>query len=428
MTEAGRGVGRLADHLADPVADRIAAWTQRAADRSLRVLRRCLFPLGRPPTDPRRVLVHLVGNVGDVVVAAPMLQALGRRYPDAGIELLTSAGRGANPGAAEVLRGFDHLQTIRHYDVDRVKRPKDLWRLVRELRKARPDLVVLCPTSLNTWRQGVRNLAFARLIGPRHVVGVGVPTIRWALGSQVRVRRYFPHESQRYLGLIRELGIPDDRRPTVFGDLEPESKQRIDDVTPAGRFVAVCPGGKQVPHRWPESRFVAVVAELTARTDVRFVAVGNEAERDLCERVLAPAGDRAHNAAGSLDLRETTELLGRGALLLTNDTGPMHLAAAVGTPVVAVFGGAMPPGRWFPWVAGATVIRAEAACLECLGRPDRPHCVDRIGTGVVLEACLRAIDASPAGGSDPFCDVVDPSGDHSRIRIIPTATGWQPVP
>lgn len=392
------------------------------ADGSLRIARRLLFPVGRVPVAPTRILVHLVGNIGDIVVATPMLQALSDLHPDAHVTLLTSAGRGGNPGAASVLRSADSVDEIIEYDVD--AGAADRWALAKLLRSEHPDLMVLCPASLTGWRHNVRNLLFARLVGPRFVIGSTVPVIRMGLPAQVRVRRWFPHETLRYLALLDELGDLPPRRVVDLGPMSPASIAKLEQVTPESGFVAICPGGKQVQHRWPEARFAEIVASLAVETNRQFVMIGNEAERDLCDRVLRDAGNRGVNAAGLLDVRESAVLLSRADLLISNDTGPMHLAAISDTPIVAVFGGAMPPGLWYPLTSRATVLRRRGACSSCLGRPDSTHCVEQIPVAAVLEACRTALTRGQDVGGSPHCRLM-PSDDAARpMSIEPTRTGW----
>lgn len=412
----------------DRTRERLAAALQSVADLSLRMVRRLLFPLGRVPSDPSRILVHLVGNVGDIVVALPMLRALRERFPNADICLLTSAGEAGNPGAVDLLTGSPLVDTIVDYRLSEARGREGLQRLVQTARAAAPDLLVLCPPSLGAWRHQVRNLVFTRFVGPRFVVGLRLGTIRWALDAQVRRRGWFPHETYRYLALLDELSVETPVSSVEdLGPLAPDVAEEVDAFVTDTSFVAFCPGGKQVPHRWPVERFGEVAATLAAAGHV-IVAVGSHAEGALCRTMLDAVPGGGVNAAGQFDLRGTTELLRRADLVVTNDTGPMHLAALVEVPVVAVFGGAMPPGRWYPLTGRANVLRSEAACALCLDRGEHDHCVRRIGVDTVLDACHDALADGPPDGAPPRCRLRDPLGAGPPRCIEPHGHGWAEVP
>lgn len=407
----------------DKLRARLATGLGSTANVTLKLLCFALFPLARTTDEPKKILVHLVGNVGDIVVATPMLIVLRQRFPEANIELLTSTGSGA-VGAAELLAGVDFLDSITSYALDDLARPGKALSLIRALRANRPDLIVMAPPALARYRQLLRNAIFARALGARRAIGLSLPTIQWALRSQVRVRPFFPHETQRFLGLLAPLNWvgPAPKARIAAGPL-PSCR------VPPTPFVAICPGGKQVLHRWPEDRFREVVREIVAATPHDIVAVGTSDERELCQRVIEPAGIRGHNLAGQLGIGETTALLAYAQLVLTNDTGPMHLAAACAVPLVALFGGSAPPGRWFPLGGPAVVFRAESACRACLGRADSTHCITRIDVAPVTRAVLERLSrARPcAEGEAGTCYLPSLDVGDEPIALVSTERGWASI-
>jgi ADP-heptose:LPS heptosyltransferase len=375
---------------------RFALAVRRALNLGFRLLRNMLFLRRTPPRAPRCVVAHLIGNIGDIVVAIPALMALRERYPESRLILFTSAGtRGRGlAGARELLAGASFLDGVEVYATEDIKRPRSALLLLRRLRGLRPDLFVSLPQCNISPGNVLRNMLFARLTGARFGVGFEVVTLFLFSYEQAQYTGVYPSEIERNLGHLKELGV---RSPVVkfeFGALNEEELQRIERAAQLnGPFVAVCPGGKQVGHRWPIERFITVARYLKHERGLNLVTVGSEGERELCDELLKSVGGGT-NLAGELSLRGTTELLSRALLLLTNDTGPMHLAAARGTPVVAIYGSKDLNGRWFPHGAGHELFRARTACRQCLfADNESDHCVSQIKVEDVLAGCQRLLQS-----------------------------------
>ena len=145
--------------------------------------------------------------------------------------------------------------------------------------------------------------------------------------------------------------------------------------------------------RWPEERFATVVKNLVATHDIWPVIFGGPEDRAVGERLLSAAG-RGYNAAGALTLRGSVAALRRCALYLGNDTGTMHLAAAAGTPCVALFSSREWPGMWFPYGVRQKVFRTQIECegcalVECFEQ--KRACLDRVGSHEVERDCGRLL-------------------------------------
>jgi hypothetical protein len=158
-------------------------------------------------------------------------------------------------------------------------------------------------------------------------------------------------------------------------------------------WIGVGPGSKMPAKRWPLQRFAEVVAGLIARRDVWPVVFGGPEDRADGEALLAQWG-RGFNAAGALSVRASSMALGDCALYLGNDTGTMHLAAAAGTPCVALFSARDWPGAWYPYGVSSRVFRTALDCegcyLEaCVERANA--CLTAIPVGEVLTACTELL-------------------------------------
>lgn len=373
---------------------RFALAVRRILNLILRAARNLIFLRWLPPRDPKCIIAHLIGNIGDIVVAIPALIALRERYPESRLILFTSAGERNKKlaGAKELLAGVSFLDGIDVYATEEIRHPRSALALLRRLRRLHPELYVLLPPCNISPAHVVRNLLFARLTGARFGIGFEVVTLFLFSYEQAQYTGIYPSEIARNLGHLKELGVESPAVSFEFCPLNVEELRRIENVvTQNGRFVAVCPGGKQVGHRWPLERFISIAGYLKKERGLNLVTVGSQSERELCDELLNAVGGGV-NLAGDLSLRGTTELLSHALFLLTNDTGPMHLAAACGTPVVAIYGSKDLAGRWYPHGDGHELFRAQTACRQCLfADTEYDHCVSQIKTEDVLTACQRLL-------------------------------------
>jgi heptosyltransferase-2 len=188
---------------------------------------------------------------------------------------------------------------------------------------------------------------------------------RWSfLYTVARLKPPSGHESDRLLALADEApgAYPPQLRPSV-GD------ERVADALVAGAetFIALAPGSIWGSKRWPY--YGELAAKLAAHVTIVIVGGKDDAETgDAIVRAVGPTGRRAVNACGKLTLRQSAALIGRAAVLVTNDSAPLHLATAMGTPIVALFGPTVSEFGFGPMRAADVALGVE---LEC--RPCSPH-------------------------------------------------------
>lgn len=365
----------------------------RAMNGALRGLQRGLFGRDASKVDPTRLVVHLIGNIGDIVVAIPVLIGLRDRFPDAHISLLTSPGKRGMPGAAQLLSGVSFLDRMYVYHSDEIDTPRKQIALAKTVRGWRPELMVFLPSSRVPAKTVYRNLAFARLCAPHAVFNYQVPASPWFKLSQARVRDRFPHEVDRHLTALKPLGVSSAAR-FEFGAPPSVDARRACDLTSAAAdrpILAVCPGGKQDGHLWPVARFAQVCQRAARELAATIWIIGGKGDSQAAEGILASVPE-AVDLTGSLSLLGSVALLARADVLLSNDTGPMHLGAAAGTRVCAIFSSQNYVGRWYPYGSGHTVFRTKKACPECLFNDQRTlHCVGKISVDDVAAACLEVL-------------------------------------
>ncbi len=291
-------------------------------------------------------LVIQTAFLGDVVLTTPLLTALAERFGP--VDVVTT------PAAGVLLEGHPAVAEVVRYD----KRGADaglvgLWRLARRLRRRRYARAYLPHRS-------IRSSALALLSGASERTGFADGAGAVTYTSRV-ARPRGGHEIARLLALAGEPAVPA-AHPTLglsTADREAAAGWMRDRAIAPG-FVAMAPGSIWGTKRWPGYR------ELAAAIDHPIVVVGGAEDARLAEEITREAEGRAWSAAGNLGLRACAALLEHASVLVTNDSAPLHLAAAVGTPVVAVFGPTIPEQGFGPRGPRDTVVQlAGLACRPC---------------------------------------------------------------
>jgi ADP-heptose:LPS heptosyltransferase len=175
-------------------------------------------------------------------------------------------------------------------------------------------------------------------------------------------------------------------------------------------LIAVHVAGGRAIKQWPIERFAETATRLAHETDARIIFTGSTADRALVAQAMGelPAGTPALSLAADLPLPVVGAILERSRLLVTGDTGPMHLAAAVGTPVVGVFGPS-DPARYAPLSAVARIVRVDLPCspcnrirlppARCVGHT--PDCLEHIPVDRVIAAALDLLSAARSAAGRP---------------------------
>jgi heptosyltransferase II len=362
-------------------------------------------------------------------MTTPALMRLKEAHPDAQITLLTR----------EHLAGLWHS----HPAVDAlitIPPGQSPWAAARFLRSQSYDLALLFPNSLRSalevflariperigYRSGWRSWLLTRPVPPR----AGAVPMRKRSAAEVRkliATGANPnisappgaHHLYQYLHLVQELGAKPDLLPPRIYVEEPELEtilQRFDlgDIG-RGPVLGLNPGAEYGPaKRWPPERFVETAVRVQSRWDCRWLVFGGPRDRDLAGEIAAqierrvppsPGSWRVRNLAGATTLRELCGLLKSCRALLTNDSGPMHIAAAAGTPVVVPFGSTSPlltaPGT--PGDSRHRILTAPAPCAPCFLR----ECP-------VDFRCMRGIGVEPAANA--LMDVLKNQQARKGIR------------
>lgn len=341
-----------------------------------------------------RILVIQTAFLGDVILTLPLVAALKEFFASSSIDVLVV------PRSANVLAGHPAIRRIIEFD----KRGRDgglagLWRLASELRREHYNLAVIPHRSL-------RSAALALLAGIPIRIGFATSSGRFIFTKRVPYDKD-KHEIDRNLSLLSGIGITTYpvRPPALYPSGEDESVVAAFLTSNFGKepppLVALAPGTVWNTKRWHKERF-AELAQACVADGFGVVLLGGSEDGELCREVASLGGGSGiANAAGIMSLLQSAALIRRARLLVCNDSAPLHLATAVGTPIVAIFGATVPAFGFGP--VGARDVVVETRGLSC--RPCTIHggdacpiktfeCMERITTERVYWK-MKALLESP---------------------------------
>ncbi len=338
------------------------------------------------------LLVVQTSFLGDVVLTTPLLTALRARVRPRRLAVLV------RPEAAPLLAGHPDVDDVLLDDKRGAARGvRGMLDVARRLRRAAFDLVVSPHRSLRT----ALMLAAARI--PHRV---GFADSRGAALYHQRVRRdRRRHDVERNLALLAPFGdVP--AAPRLFVPVAPEAAAEAAALLPGGDgpLVGLAPGSVWATKRWHADGFAGVARALRDQ-GARVVVLGAAGERPLADDVVRRAGGGATVLAGRTDLATLVAVIDRLALLVANDSAPMHIACARAVPVVAVFCATTPALGYGPWGPGSVVVGSDLACRPCArhGGQSCPRgtedCMRLVPPGAVLAAARRLLASPHSAGT-----------------------------
>ncbi len=313
----------------------------------------------------RQILVIKLRYIGDVLLSTPVVANLRHHFPESRITMVV------NKGTEEVLRHNPHLNEVLHLDRSQIKggllaRIRSALDYVRQIRGGGFDLVV-------DLTDGDRGAILSFLSGAPIRLGYNAEKkMRGWLYTMVVSPVISPsrprlHNVEYQLEAIRALGLKVETDHLVLRWGEEEDRFAEQWLTARGLmerpFIVAHPGARWWFKQWPLERFAALSEKLFERYGLETVFLGGEKEKEALEEVRRHSS-RPVIAAEGLTLLQVAALVKRAGLFIGNDNGPMHIAAAVGTPVIALFGSS-DPKVWGPWGKSHRVLYKEVPCSPC---------------------------------------------------------------
>ncbi len=356
---------------------------------------------------PQRILVVKLADMGDLLTATPALRALRESFPHCRIEALVT------PHSAPILEGaslVDEVLTFEKHLYDSplsTAKPTSLWsimRLWRDLRSRRYDWLFILHHLTTRWGT-LKYAGLALSAGARERVGLDNGR-GWFLTQRVKDLGFGGrHEVEYWLEVVGLVGAKTENLSFAVSEGAVEEAQAL--LRGSGRWresvplVAIHPGSGEysLARRWPPDRFAQVADALTEGYGTQVALVGGPDEAELTQSVASLMRYKAIDLGGKTSIPVLAALLRLSRLFVGNDSGVMHLASAVGTPVVAIFGPSNPLA-WGPWGPSHEVVQVDLECSPCIYRGfqlgniegcENPECINRVSPEVVLAAAGRLL-------------------------------------
>jgi heptosyltransferase II len=367
-----------------------------------------------------RILVRGVNWLGDAVMTTPALQHLREAHPNSHITLLT------HEKLVDLWQGFPAINSVLTFGTS-----DSVWSIARQLREQNFSTALVLPNSPRSalevwlaripqrigyarpWRNWFLTQAVPSRENRRETRKRSVGEINRLINNTQRATRntiYPPnaHQFHEYLNLASALRA----NPTLTApylhvapsELEPVATRFNLKSDPAELFFGLNPGAEYgTAKRWPADRFISAAVQIQLQTRCRWLILGGAADLAIAQEIemgirnelVKTTNTLPVNLAGKTTLRELCVLLKLCRVLLTNDSGPMHVAAAVGTPVVVPFGSTSPEltGPGLPGDTRHQLLTANAPCSPCFLRacPIDFRCMTGISVERVVEATLKAV-------------------------------------
>ncbi|MCX7704382.1 MAG: glycosyltransferase family 9 protein, partial [Planctomycetota bacterium] len=321
---------------------------------------------------PKRILVHRYGNIGDMVVAIPALVALRKRFPNAHITLLTSPGseKAKHAGAREILSNsplFDEMMVYHTEDLHNRARLKET---MKRIRGGNYDLLVALTNAAYPIRKLLREMVFFRLCGIKKSIGWQYVMPPYWLRSFARGLKFEP-QAKRLLSVISPLGIDPNFVEYHLTGSEEDAKWAEETVSQlrkrVNKIIVIHPGGKRETTKWFVERYAQLASRILKEfPETMILVTGGKDDREAGNQIASVDSSRTTNLAGSIGWGQFIELLRRVDLVVSNDSGGAHIAAATTTPLVAIYGQRNFCRKWDP-IGNACIIVVKSSPLPCEG-------------------------------------------------------------
>jgi len=338
----------------------------------------------------KRVLIVRLDRIGDVLLSTPVIKAIRDAYPDTYIAMMVRRY------AKDILEGNPYLDEVIIYE--KTGRERNLagnLSFLNSLRRRKFDVAFLLhPTR--------RTHAVTALAGIPHRIGYGK---KWGflLTEKIPHTKHYglKHEIDYVLDILRYTGLePKDKTP--YMPVNPASEDRAEElfresgIAKGDLCVAMNPGASCPSKRWSISNFVKVADAIIEKYGAKIVVIAGSADKEFGDKVSSAIKGVCVNLSGKTTVADVASVLRRVKLFISNDSGPVHIACAVGTPVVSIFGRSdrgLSPRRWGPTGDRDIVVHKDVGCITCFAHNCKRnfHCLQAVTVDDVLAAAKQIL-------------------------------------
>ncbi|MFH1846388.1 MAG: lipopolysaccharide heptosyltransferase II [Candidatus Omnitrophota bacterium] len=340
----------------------------------------------------KRILITRTDRLGDVVLSTPAIRVIRKKYPDAYIAFMV------RPENRDVVANNPYLDDVILYD--KYGRQKSFWDTIsfaRTLKQKKYDIAIaLHPTNR------VHIMFF--LAGIKDRIGYD-NKMGWLLNKKVPhyKQQGNKHEVEYSFDLLKQFGFDvrdTERKPYIY--TTDEDKRLIDCVKKnfaiSDNIIAIHPGASCASKRWNPARFGMAADELSKKYKADIVLIGGEETKPFSKITAKSMKKRVVNLTGMLRVGELAEFLSRCRIFISNDSGPVHIAVAVNTSVVTIFGRKDPglsPKRWGPLGKNDIVLHKDVGCKRCTAHNCEKdfECLNAIEVDAVINAADKILNS-----------------------------------
>lgn len=341
---------------------------------------------------PKRILIVRTDRIGDVILSTPVITNLKLAHPEAHIAFMCC------PYTEGVLKGNPYLDEVIVYDKDREH--KSFWGTIKfsfYLKKKKFDwAIILHPTNR------VHIITFF----------AGIPfRVGWDRKGEKFLTKKIPHKKQEgkkheieyTLDVLRELNIPI-KDKTIYFPIEEAAEKKIkelltkENISKEDKFIVIHPSASCPSKRWPQEYFSQLVKLLKEKTTCKIIVITSQQEKVAGDKIIRD--NDVIDFRGELTISEVGSLLKRTAVFISNDSGPVHIASALRTPVISIFGRGdhgLSPLRWQPVGEKSFYFHKDMGCKKCLAHNCAKGflCLQQIKPEEVAEKVVYVLENTP---------------------------------
>lgn len=333
-------------------------------------------------TDIKKILIFRIGSIGDNVCALPAISAIKNHFIHSEIHILTHCGDN-DYGSMDKIINENLVRKVINY------KGFSYLKLIKLLRQERYELFIELPKASLTFTQAIRNMLFAKFINVKYGFGweIFTPTLfKKTYNNLLNIR-----ERDRLLNILdkNKISINNAFYPLNIKEQDEQYAHQIitqHNLIDKAKNIAIVPKAKFPYKIWPSKYYKEVMDYLTAK-GFNILIIGTEP--------FEPATKAAniYDFSGKLTLMQSAALFKHCSLVLTNDTGPMHLADALGVPIIALFSASNYKGLWYPSLPNTVLRNENVPCALCLKNTCKDNiCMKSISVETVIDAINKKIN------------------------------------